>query len=84
MSKFHQRILKIFSANAASIEPSFYNNFAGIQTRIPSTPPIRDRLQGEFLYDQLIAQKPSTLRIELSIDRTNRAQVRGSRGDLPS
>ena len=45
----------------------FYDNFAGIQTRIPSTPPIRDCLQREFIYDQLNAQKASTIRILLSI-----------------
>ena len=44
----------------------FYDNFAGIQTRIPSTPPIRDCLQREFIYDQLNAQKASTIRILLS------------------
>ena len=55
MTKFHQRILKIFSANAVSIEPSFLRQFCWDSDQNSFDSPILDCLQGFIYAFKLIA-----------------------------
>ena len=68
LSKFHKVILKIFSANAASIEPSFMRQICWNSPLISSDDQVFDAAKGERIDYQLIVHSPLSRESSRGID----------------
>ena len=78
-SKFHQHILKVFSANAASTKASFLRQICwnSGQNSFDSS---NSRLPPKGIYVRSIDSSSGLHLTNIAIDRTIQAQVRGAQG----